>query len=460
MKALFNLSIRTKLSGFIVLVFAAVVVLGVISISQLRTMNGFATNLIDVRLSEYELLARIQRSAATYHQFLAHHLETVERRGLHEFDGEMESALRTIGTDGAVYAAVADEIEERVLYAEFVSEWTTYVALARGLEKLVVDGADLDLAKEELDEIYGRANAIIGGLFGISRRQATEAAQQAHEIYTTYSVLTLLIIALAAAMTGGALFIIGRDIGRPILEISDAMRRLVAGDTTAAVFDAPDRKDEIGTLTTAVGGYRQALLHSRELAGAAERERARLDAAVNNMPLGLVMFDSDKRLIVANQRYSDMYGLPAELARQGTPWEELVRYWASVEGYFGEDREERYRELIAVANLEVPIAAVHELADGRAFNIRHQPIEGGGWVAVSEDLTERRAIEARLRHMARYDALTGLPNRLWLTEHVAELLGDKRPPRFALLCLDIERFRGINDALGHQAGDKLLCAVA
>ncbi len=86
---------------------------------------------------------------------------------------------------------------------------------------------------------------------------------------------------------------------------------------------------------------------------------------------------------------------------------------------------------------------------------------GGGWVATYEDVTERRAAEARLSHTARHDMLTGLPNRLLFSEYMPQALARaRRTGGLAVLCLDLDRFKAVNDALGHAAGDALLQAVA
>jgi diguanylate cyclase (GGDEF)-like protein/PAS domain S-box-containing protein len=81
------------------------------------------------------------------------------------------------------------------------------------------------------------------------------------------------------------------------------------------------------------------------------------------------------------------------------------------------------------------------------------------WVDVIRDITERRASDQRIHHMARHDALTGLPNRIVLDERLeAELAANG--PTVAVLCLDLDRFKAVNDTLGHQAGDDLLRQVA
>jgi diguanylate cyclase (GGDEF)-like protein len=101
------------------------------------------------------------------------------------------------------------------------------------------------------------------------------------------------------------------------------------------------------------------------------------------------------------------------------------------------------------------------LSNGRVVAVVHQPTADGGWVATYEDVTERRQAEARIAFMARHDALTKLPNRVLLAERIDHAMAELvRGSGFAVLCLDLDHFKGVNDTLGHPVGDVLLKAVA
>jgi diguanylate cyclase (GGDEF)-like protein len=104
---------------------------------------------------------------------------------------------------------------------------------------------------------------------------------------------------------------------------------------------------------------------------------------------------------------------------------------------------------------------MQELNDGRVVAISHEPMEDGGWVATYEDVTERRRAEARISFMARHDALTNLPNRVLFRECLDQALSRfGRGNGFALLIIDLDHFKNVNDTLGHPIGDRLLLAVA
>jgi diguanylate cyclase (GGDEF)-like protein len=102
------------------------------------------------------------------------------------------------------------------------------------------------------------------------------------------------------------------------------------------------------------------------------------------------------------------------------------------------------------------------LADGRIIAVRHQPMASGGWVGTYEDITERHQAEEHIAHMARHDALTELPNRLLFHEKMADGLVrvESSGESMAVMCLDLDNFKGINDSLGHPIGDKLLQRIA
>ena len=206
--------------------------------------------------------------------------------------------------------------------------------------------------------------------------------------------------------------------------------------------------------------------HERLLAEkAAELElvNSRFDAALSNMTQGISLFDRERRLVVWNARYAEIYGLPRGLLKVGTHVNEVMGNLV-VRGILkGENDQFAVDAKIASMNeLSADTSRVEEFADGTLILVSRQPTADGGWVATHEDITERRRAEAEITRLARHDVLTGLANRAEFNAKLAE--ASKRVKRYGgaitVMMLDLDKFKAVNDTLGHPAGDKLLVEVA
>ena len=197
---------------------------------------------------------------------------------------------------------------------------------------------------------------------------------------------------------------------------------------------------------------------------AREREAAlagQFDTALNNMPHGLCMFRADGRLAVMNHRFSEMMGLADDIAQHE------IRAPGVVEACVQAGSISVASGKIIVAEIENSqardiVTTDPDAARGRSLSWTFQPMADGGAVVLLEDITERRNAEARISHLARFDELTGLPNRVNFRDEIEHLLTmpHEEGHLSALLFIDLDQFKQVNDTLGHPCGDQLLCAVA
>jgi diguanylate cyclase (GGDEF)-like protein len=185
------------------------------------------------------------------------------------------------------------------------------------------------------------------------------------------------------------------------------------------------------------------------------------DTALNNMPHGLCMFRADGRLAVMNHRFSEMMELSDDLACRGATAADIVNTCVVTESISAASGNLILSE-IENSHAGDIITTDPDQLRGRSLSWTFQPMAGGGAVVLLEDITERRNAEARISHLARYDELTALPNRVNFRDEIERLL--KIPHEAgrlsALLFVDLDQFKQVNDTLGHPCGDQLLCAVA
>lgn len=204
------------------------------------------------------------------------------------------------------------------------------------------------------------------------------------------------------------------------------------------------------------------LRHKRQL----EQLNTWFQIALDNMARGLSMFDAEQRLIVCNKLYREIYDLPQELSRPGTPLRDIVRFHAMRQtGSDCTDGIEKQRKWIQdhVAELALgkSFSYVQDLPNGRNILVTIQPLADGGWVDLQEDITDKLRAEQKIVWLARHDTLTQIANRFHFREMLHQELSGLQPgERLALLWIDLDKFKPVNDTFGHPAGDELLKSVA
>jgi diguanylate cyclase (GGDEF)-like protein len=203
----------------------------------------------------------------------------------------------------------------------------------------------------------------------------------------------------------------------------------------------------------------QRLIRTSEAALSAQN--IKLDTALNNMSQGLLMFDSEARLVLCNARYIEMYGVSRDVVKPGCDFRALLEHRAAQGTFIGDIDRHIVEWQRAMADGRSKNYVV-EFPDGRTISITNRVMPGGGWVATHEDMTERRQAARKIEHLAHHDMLTGLPNRIAFNAYLESMLENASvlASGFAVLSLDLDRFKEINDVFGHATGDEMLRQVA
>ena len=189
--------------------------------------------------------------------------------------------------------------------------------------------------------------------------------------------------------------------------------------------------------------------------------RHNVDMALNNMSEGLCLFNADEQVVLYNQRFGQILGLAATTIHPGVTLKSFLtlRQEACTEPHELDHAVEQ--ELAAFrAHVRTPgvVVSTERIWSGRTIAVNHNRLAEGGWVTTVQDITEKKQIERQIVHLALYDSLTELHNRTSFNEQFESRLQANIP--CALLYLDLDRFKPINDTLGHAAGDRVLQTVA
>ena len=194
-----------------------------------------------------------------------------------------------------------------------------------------------------------------------------------------------------------------------------------------------------------------------------QRQRARqLEALVANFPGGISLFDENLNMVLCNDRLKELLEYPDTMFEKGLPTLEQLFSYNAQRGEYGDGNiDQHVNERMELVRQHQSHAYERVRPNGTTLEVRGEPLSGKGFVTTYLDVTEQRRNQALIAHMAHHDNLTDLPNRLLFRDRLEQALTmAKRGVTTALLFLDLDKFKPVNDTHGHAVGDKLLQSVA
>jgi diguanylate cyclase (GGDEF)-like protein/PAS domain S-box-containing protein len=243
-------------------------------------------------------------------------------------------------------------------------------------------------------------------------------------------------------------------LGREPLQLQRAGRRGDELDQVAAALN--DMSRELGR---ELARRTEADAERERLFLAYEHNRWLLQAIIDNTPAAIFVRDHDSRFLLVNRSYREFFTGGADVV--GKTLEEVFPH-EQAESYLVADQRTLRADSYVQTEVEVANAQGLRTYMAQRFPLRRKDGEMFAVGCVATDITERKSSEERIRYLAQNDVLTGLPNRAVFRDRVSQAIAQaqRSGAQVAVMFLDLDHFKNVNDSLGHETGDELLKSAA
>ncbi|MDR3436144.1 EAL domain-containing protein [Telmatospirillum sp.] len=404
--------------------------------------NSSPTDSAAIAQSKMWLQASFAASRAAVTRYIVT-LQPADAESAHQEMAKFKAAVTAQGVTGERrFDRFVDYIRDKL---------PTYDDEADAIEWAVASETE---AETEIDKATGDLDRIFDDLKQVFAQLRTETvAAQLNDVAMLHRLL-LAVTGLTILLGLSLAWLIGTSIARPIVRMTVAMRHLAEGKLDV-VIPAQDHRDEIGRMAAATEIFKQTALALRA-------SETRYRNLLENLMEGVYQTTPEGRLLSANQAMADIMGWPSpeemlaeitDIGRQihvdpsaRTILLQTLREKGSIRGLELSLRRRDGREVLVL------VSARGIMADGVLIRLEGTLV----------DITERKAAEDEIKHLAFYDPLTGLPNRRLLLDRLQQAVASSSRSKRegALLFIDLDNFKTLNDTLGHDIGDLLLQQVA